>query len=335
MKKMKAIIALVLVISIVMISTIIQINAAETPMFSFNSLSGNTGEEVVLTLNCSNNPGITGWAVNIGYDSDALQLIKADGKSVFGDVTVSQDINENPFRAQWFSLNDSTSNGTMLVLTFKINENAQSGDYIVSISYAEDEVVNVNDENVYFDTMNGIVTVKSSEPETTEPVTTEPVTTEPATTEPETTEPVTTEPVTTEPATAEPVTTEPVTTEPVTTEPVTTEPVTTEPVTTEPVTTEPATTKPVTIEPVTTAPVTTEPIATETVTIPEMIDQETTTTEVNEDSKSSTADQVVNTNQTGTIQTGNSDISFVLLIVMMSALVSVYVFSKKRNNNIK
>lgn len=175
----------------------------------------------------------------------------------------------------------------MLVLTFKINENAQSGDYIVSISYAEDEVVNVNDENVHFDIMNGVVTVKSLEPVTTEPVTTEPVTTEPVTTEPATTEPATTEFVTTEPATTEPVTTESATTEPVTTEPIT---------------------------------------------IPEAIDLEPTTTKVAETPKSSTADQVVNTNQTGAIQTGSSGIAFVMLIVMMSALICIYAFSKKRNN---
>ena len=267
MKKIKAIIALILALSIVTIGAVVQINAAENPVFSFNSVSGNTGEEVELTLNCSNNPGVTGWAVNIGYDSDVLQLIKADGTSVFGDVTVSQDINENPFRAQWFGLNDSTANGTMLVLTFKINENAQLGDYIVSISYAEDEVVNVNDENVHFDTINGVVTVKSLEPVTTKPVTTEPVTTEPVTTKPVTTEPVTTEPVITEPST-----------------------------------------------------------------IPEAIDLEPTTTKAAETPKSATADQVVNTTKAGAIQTGSSDIAFVLLLLMIPASVGIYAFSKKRNN---
>lgn len=267
MKKIKAIIALILALSIVTIGAVVQINAAENPVFSFNSVSGNTGEEVELTLNCSNNPGVTGWAVNIGYDSDVLQLIKADGTSVFGDVTVSQDIKENPFRAQWFGLNDSTVNGTMLVLTFKINENAQSGDYIVSISYAEDEVVNVNDENVHFDTINGVVTVKSLEPVTTKPVTTEPVTTEP-----------------------------------------------------------------VTMEPVTTKPVITEPSTTEPTTIPEAIDFEPTTTKSAETPKSATADQVVNTTTTGAIQTGSSDIAFVLLLLMISASVGIYAFSKKRNN---
>lgn len=245
-------------------------------------MSHGSSRKVELTLNCSNNPGVTGWAVNVGYDSDVLQLIKADGTSVFGDVTVSQDINENPFRAQWFGLNDSTVNGTMLVLTFKINENAQSGDYIVSIQYAEDEVVNVNDENVHFDTTNGVVTVKSLEP---------------------------------------------VTTKPVTTEPVTTKPVTTEPVTTKPVTTEPVTTKPVTTEPVITGPSTTEPT-----TIPEAIDLEPTTTKSAETPKSATADQVVNTTTTGAIQTGSSDIAFVLLLLMISASVGIYAFSKKRNN---
>lgn len=159
MKKFKVIVALTLVLSMITAGAVLKINAAETPTFAFNSASANAGEEVSLTLTCSNNPGINGWAVNIAYDSSAMEIVSADKASAFGDVTVSQNLSENPFRAQWFGLNDVTANGKMVGLTFKINENAKSGDYSVSISYNEDEVVNLNEENVHFDTVDAVITV--------------------------------------------------------------------------------------------------------------------------------------------------------------------------------
>lgn len=178
MKKIKSITALILALTIIAIGAIVQANAAGDPLFSFNSVSGKAGEEVKLTLSCSNNPGINGWAVDIGYDSTALQLTEAGKTSVFGTVTVSENISENPFRVQWFDLNNSTANGTMIELTFKINENAEAGDYEISISYDEDNVVNVDEQNVHFDTANGVIKVEASGTKT-DPTTAEPTTVEP------------------------------------------------------------------------------------------------------------------------------------------------------------
>lgn len=167
MKKIKVIVALTLIMSMITIGTVLKINAAETPTFAFNSSSANAGGEVELTLTCSNNPGINGWAVNIGYDSSVMQIVSTDKASAFGEVTVSQNLSENPFRIQWFGLSDVTTNGKMAGLTFKIDENAKSGDYIVSISYSEDEVVNLDEDSVHFDTIDATVSVNGkSEPDT-------------------------------------------------------------------------------------------------------------------------------------------------------------------------
>lgn len=167
MKKMKVIVALTLIMSMITIGTVLKINAAETPTFAFNSASANAGEEVELTLTCSNNPGINGWAVNIAYDSSVMEIVRTDNASAFGEVTVSQKLTENPFRVQWFGLSDVTTNGKMVGLTFKVDENAKSGDYIVSISYAEDEVVNLDEDSVHFDTIDATISVTgTSEPDT-------------------------------------------------------------------------------------------------------------------------------------------------------------------------
>lgn len=177
MKKIKSITALMLALAIIAIGAVVQVNAAGNPLFSFNTASGKAGEEVALTLSCSNNPGVNGWAVDISYDATALELTEVDKTSVFGTVTVSENISENPFRVQWFDLNNSTANGTIIELTFKIAENAKAGDYEVSISYEEDNVVNADEQNVHFDTANGVITVEASETDNdpaTEPATVEP-----------------------------------------------------------------------------------------------------------------------------------------------------------------
>lgn len=178
MKKLKTIMALILTLTLFAIGTAVSINAAEntTPTFFTDSVSGNVGDEVELAFKCKNNPGINGWRLSISYDSDALQLVKCDNTGVFGEVTFSQSINENPYNAQWYSLGDSTVNGKMFALAFKINENAKSGDYPINITYSQDEVVNVKEEEVHFDIINGVVAVNGLEPQTTEPITTEPIT---------------------------------------------------------------------------------------------------------------------------------------------------------------
>ena len=166
MKKIKTIVALVLVLSMIAVIAVFKINAAGTPTFAFNSASVDAGDEVELVLTCSDNPGINGWAVNVAYDSSVMQIVKTDTASAFGEVTVSSNLTENPFRVQWFSLSDTTTNGKMVGITFKIDESAKTDDYTVSLSYDAEEVVNQKEESVHFDTIDATISVNGkSDPE--------------------------------------------------------------------------------------------------------------------------------------------------------------------------
>lgn len=157
------------VVSVALISTVTVIPAfAENePQFSLSDADCYAGDNVTITLNCNNNPGVTAWKVDVYYDSEALQLVSCDTDSVFGDAIPSQTIEENPYTVSWSNdIKDVTVNGKMAAFTFKIKEEASAGDYKIRLTYDEDNVYSVeldengNEKNVYFDTKDGIITVK-------------------------------------------------------------------------------------------------------------------------------------------------------------------------------
>ena len=58
------------------------------------------------------------------------------------------------------SAKDFTENGILVTLTFKVNDNAKSGDAFVNISYIPDNVYNVDLANVDLKVANGIISVE-------------------------------------------------------------------------------------------------------------------------------------------------------------------------------
>ena len=258
--------------------------AAGSAQISLEEKTAEPGDEVILLLDISDNPGISALSLTFSYDQEALTLSK-DGQKSNGDIFPTLDIARNFF----FSADgDCKGNGTLAKLIFTVSPTAKSGVY--PITFGVNECYSFDDKTLTFTSpavtkVGGSITIKGGADVTEAPSvadnTTAAVTTAaPASTvvAPATTAKVTTaKPVTTVPATtAAPVTVAPVTTVlPVTTEaPDTVIPVTTALVTTVlPAVTED---KPVTepaVMPVETAPTVTsienpvasEPVATEAV----------------------------------------------------------------------
>ena len=128
------------------------------PQVIVESRTINAGKEFTVNIELKNNPGINGWAFDIDYDSDVIELIKCD-EGVFNEITTSEKQNANPYHIQWFGLKDDTSNGVIAKLTFKAKENAEEGDYPIKVTYDEYEIGNEKDEQVHFDVVNGIIKV--------------------------------------------------------------------------------------------------------------------------------------------------------------------------------
>lgn len=166
----KKVFAVLIAMLVLLTGAVITSNAADNQSFYITNATGTAGDEVTVTLNCSGNPGISGWSVFVSYNSEVLELVSADKEGVFGTVTVSQNITENPYNISWQGGTVIKSvNGKMAGLTFKIKDNAIPGDYELSISYDADEVYrNVGEEgdteNIPFEPQPGSITVKGSEP---------------------------------------------------------------------------------------------------------------------------------------------------------------------------
>ena len=110
--------------------------ATDSVIASLSSNEGYAGENVDITLDLSNNTGFSNLGFEIGYDSAVLTLLKVtDTSGVGGTFTPAQYISTNPYNFGWDSVSDIGYNGTLATFTFKINENAPSGEYPVTVSH--------------------------------------------------------------------------------------------------------------------------------------------------------------------------------------------------------
>ena len=117
------------------------------------TINANAGDKIMLKVVLSNNPGVSGVAVNINYPEDWACLGKKDGK-LFDDTaetvpTFSENNTANPFYGSWVmpygttadefegiaGKQLSTENGMLLQIQFQIPENAATGTYTVDLDF--------------------------------------------------------------------------------------------------------------------------------------------------------------------------------------------------------
>ena len=139
--------------------------ADEMPAFSVTSAEAKPGDEVEITVSCSDNPGITAWKLDINYDNNAMDLIDCNMECAFLKVMGSQTIDAMPYVISWSDdTKDVTTNGTMAVLKFKIKDTAGDGDYKISLKYDEDNVYDLSETNIAFETKDGTISVTAEKP---------------------------------------------------------------------------------------------------------------------------------------------------------------------------
>ncbi len=116
----------------------VEVSAADALMISADTQSAEAGETVTITLSASNNPGLSFLQVTLQYDTSVLTLESATNGNVFS--TFEKGVN-----LQWSSDEDSTNNGTLATLKFKVTENAAVGSYAVNAIFREAYDSDIND----------------------------------------------------------------------------------------------------------------------------------------------------------------------------------------------
>lgn len=111
---------------------------------SVETVEAAPGEEVTVAVNIANNPGLTGMRISVSYGDDITLIDSKSGEAVEGlDHTKPGDITANPLNFLWDAVDASGSDGTILYLTFKVNDDANEGDCEINL-----EVLDLVDADV-------------------------------------------------------------------------------------------------------------------------------------------------------------------------------------------
>lgn len=154
MKQSKRVFAMILALIMVISMIPVSVFATEVPTFSISSVNGNPGDEVEVKVSISNNPGIMVMNYKIVYDTTRLERVEFTGYGMGGGVWT---IGENTDKALWDGATDSTFNGDIMTLKFKIKENAPVGDAKISIK--DFDIVNEADDEIIPNMVAGKVSV--------------------------------------------------------------------------------------------------------------------------------------------------------------------------------
>ena len=133
------------------------VSAAGEPTFEVSSAQVSAGEDVDIKINIKNNPGITSAKLNVTFD-DALTLKEVTYGKREGLCQQPQEL-KSPVTLNWINgKDDLKDDAEFATLTFTAGS-AASGKYSISVSYDPEDVYNLKEENIKFNTVAGVVTV--------------------------------------------------------------------------------------------------------------------------------------------------------------------------------
>ena len=135
------------------------------PTVTVESKNGFAGGIVDIKVSIKNNPGIWSMAVDMPIDTNIFEFVSADVKNSVFDSIASSAYDEsagsykfNGYYSDYF--NDITDDGVVFVVSLKIKEDVESGEYELAIKLLENQIVNSDVENVKFYSANGSINVQ-------------------------------------------------------------------------------------------------------------------------------------------------------------------------------
>lgn len=119
------------------------------------------GKRVTVPIRIRENPGIFGMTLTVSYDS-ALTLIDITSGEAMTSLEMSRpgDLSANPITLMYIGMENDTTNGIISNLVFDVPETL--GKYSISISCAEDDIIDENLNPVEVGTQNGRITVSET-----------------------------------------------------------------------------------------------------------------------------------------------------------------------------
>ena len=113
----------------------------DTPVIKLFPASAKAGDTVDVKVAIANNPGIVSMSLSLVYDDTVLTLEDVTPDEAFGGQFIFGE------KAVWLFGSDTTANGTIMTLTFRVAFDAALGDTEVTVTYREGEICD-HDENL-------------------------------------------------------------------------------------------------------------------------------------------------------------------------------------------
>lgn len=136
------------------------------PTFVVSSKSAKAGSTITVDISIEKNPGITSLNVVLDYPTNVLTLTNVEYKDLFSSRASGSNKLSSPFTISWFSSKseNENANGILATLTFVVNENAETGNYPISLTYDKENVFNSSFTNIDFAIENGNISITDSLP---------------------------------------------------------------------------------------------------------------------------------------------------------------------------
>lgn len=120
-----------------------------SPTLVVGKANASPGDEVQIAVDLKCNPGILGMTLTLYYDETKCSLQRAENGSTVKDVldlTTSKTLG-NGARFVWDGIEiseEDIKDGEILILTFKINDNADEGICPITLKYFENDILDNN-----------------------------------------------------------------------------------------------------------------------------------------------------------------------------------------------
>ena len=128
------------------------------------SVTASTGNEITVPVSISNNVGITGLQLTLEYNTNVLTLTGVTRSTALATMEFTQpgDLNQNSLLFMWDGQDADSSNGEILLLTFKVADSAVAGEYQILVDSAIACDQNMNNAPVYL--TGGTVSIVTQTP---------------------------------------------------------------------------------------------------------------------------------------------------------------------------
>ena len=136
-----------------------------TPVVVVDKITASAGDEVQVAVKIKNNPGVLGMTLSLYYDESKCTLESVtNGSAVEGvlNLTPSKTLGSG-VRFVWDGIEitpEDVKNGDILVLTFKIDNNAIEGKIPLTLKCFDGDVIDNDLNNIPLIVENGYINIK-------------------------------------------------------------------------------------------------------------------------------------------------------------------------------